>query len=465
MDIVVTKKDILWSYLAKFFNIGVGLITLPAILKLLSADEVGVNYILLSINSMIALFDMGFSSQFSRYLTYIFSGAQKIEKEGVASEYSSSINDHLLTVTIKTAKTIYGFLSLIAIVVLLTVGTLYIYHVTDGFALVENTLLIWLLFCASSFFNMYYLYLNSFLQGKGLVKEANQAQVASRIAQLLILLFLLIKGYGLLGVVIANFISPFVFRFLAIRFFYTSDLKCLISKNSVTKNEIKSTFEIIFFNAKKIGIIAAFAALLGYASTLIIAMYLPLPVVGAYGVLAQIVGIIGTISMTFLVSKMPQLSNLMVTNNFCAIKEQFGISMFLFYLIYLLGLVCLLFVPYVFSLFHFSISLPAYGIVVFYGVTRFIEQNQSAYCQLLIANNRLVYFTSSIITCIVEFLLLFVCLKIGWGLWGVVIAQAIPLFAYCAWKWPIYVCKEFQINILDDIICNPYRLLINKLRK
>ena len=418
MDIIVTKEDVLWSYLAKFFNIGVGLITLPAILKLLSADEVGINYILLSINSMIVLFDMGFSSQFSRYLTYIFSGAQKIEKEGVASEYSPKINKHLLAVTIKTAKTIYGILSFIALLVLLFAGTFYIYHVTNGFILIKNSLVIWLLFCASSFFNIYFLYLNSFLQGKGLIKESNQAQVASRIAQLLLLLILLLNGYGLLGVVIANLISPFVFRFLAYRKFYTVDINSYLCNITISKAEIRNTFDIIFYNAKKIGIIAAFAALLGYASTLIIAMFLPLPVVGSYGVLSQIVGIIGTISMTFLVSKMPQLSNLIITNNTCSLKNEFGMSMFVFYLIYILGLVCLLFVPYIFSLFDFSVSLPSYGIVLVYGVTRFIEQNQSAYCQLLVAQNRLLYFKSSIVTCIVEFVFLFVCLKIGWGLWG-----------------------------------------------
>lgn len=461
MDIIVTKRDILWSYLAKFFNIGVGLITLPAILKLLSAEEVGVNYILLSISSMIVLFDMGFSSQFSRYLTYIFSGAQKIEKEGVASEYSSDINKHLLAVTIKTAKTIYEILSFIALFFLFSAGTLYIYYITDGFQLINNIFLIWALFCLSSFFNMYFLYLNSFLQGRGLVKESNQAQVMSRIVQLILLLVLLLNDCGLLGVVIANLIAPFVFRFLAFKQFYTADLNSLICDIQVTREEVKKTFGIIFYNAKKIGVIAAFAALLGYASTLIIAMFLPLPVVGSYGVLSQIVGVIGTVSMTYIVSKMPQLSNLMVTNNKIALKKEFGFSMFVFYVIFLGGIICLLFVPFLFNLFGFSVTLPAYGIVIFYGITRFVEQNQSAYCQLLIAQNRLLYFKSSILTCVAEFTLLFVCLRFGWGLWGVVIAQAIPLYAYCAWKWPVFVCKEFEINFMKDVICIPYKSLIN----
>ena len=463
MDIIVTKRDILWSYLAKFFSVGTGVITLPAILKLLSADEIGINYILLSINSMIALFDMGFSSQFSRYLTYIFSGAQSIKKEGVTLDYSDHVNGKLLAITIRTAKTIYFYLSSLALILMLTIGTYYIYTVTNSFTLVDNIHIIWLLFCGSTYFNLYFLYLNSFLQGRGLVKETNQAQVLSRIIQLLLLLILIMEGFGLLGVVIANFIAPFVFRLIAYKKFYTKETCLLMQDVIVSYDDIKETFKILFYNAKKIGIIAAFASLLGYASTLIIAMFLPLPIVGSYGVLAQIVGIIGTIALTFLTSKMPQLSYLIVTRNECALKKEFGMGMFVFYCIYISGLLILSFFPYLFSFFHFSVSLPAYGIVMLYGFTRFVEQNQSAYCQLLIAQNKLLYFKSSIITCVLEFALLVLLLKMGIGLLGVVLAQAIPLFAYCAWKWPIFVCRSFDIGIIQDIMVNPlYKLLYNR---
>ena len=91
MEIKVQKRDVIWSYLAQFFNLGVGFITLPAILKMLSADEVGLNYILISISSVIVLFDMGFSSQFSKNITYVLSGAQTIEKEGISSDYKLSL--------------------------------------------------------------------------------------------------------------------------------------------------------------------------------------------------------------------------------------------------------------------------------------------------------------------------------------------------------------------------------------
>ena len=39
MEIHITKKDVLWGYIAQFFNIGAGILLLPVILKLLPADR------------------------------------------------------------------------------------------------------------------------------------------------------------------------------------------------------------------------------------------------------------------------------------------------------------------------------------------------------------------------------------------------------------------------------------------
>ena len=76
-EISVTKKDIIWGYLAQFFLVASGLITLPLVLNILSAEEIGMNYLMLTIGSLVSLLDFGFAPQFGRNITYIFSGAQK----------------------------------------------------------------------------------------------------------------------------------------------------------------------------------------------------------------------------------------------------------------------------------------------------------------------------------------------------------------------------------------------------
>ena len=82
-QIVISRKDIIWGYVTLFFQMASGLITLPLILKMLSAEEIGMNYLMLTVGSLVSLFDFGFAPQFGRNITYVFAGAQALKKEGV----------------------------------------------------------------------------------------------------------------------------------------------------------------------------------------------------------------------------------------------------------------------------------------------------------------------------------------------------------------------------------------------
>ena len=461
MEIKVSKKDVVWSYVAQFFNLATGLITLPLILKLLSADEVGFNYILISINSIVVLFDLGFSGQFSRYLTYIFSGAQKIQKEGISQEYSESINEHLLASIIKTAKRIYLIVSIIASFFLLTLGTWYVYSVTEGFSLVGNAVLVWCVFCLSSFFNIYYLYFNAFLQGRGLIKENKQAQVYSRVVQITITFILLIAGYGLLSVVVANLIAPFVFRFFAYKRFYTSDIKIILVNNIIQKNEIREVFSILWFNAKKMGIIGILSSALGYASTLVIGSYLSLADVASYGLLVQLTGVVVGVATIHFFSIVPKLSSLMVKKDYVEMRRHFGLSMFFFYIIIITGAIAMFSAVPLLKWLNFDTQLPPYMIVSIYYVYKVNEQNQSLFSQLFLINNDLRFYPCAVWTGIISFASLWLSLYVGLGLLGVVLSQSIPLYAYAAWKWPMESMKKYNIRVRKDFVLHPVYFIKN----
>ncbi len=162
MRISVSKSDIAWSYVAQFFNVGSGLITLPVILHMLSTDEIALNYLMITISTIVGLFDFGFAPQFSRNISYVFAGAQEIKKEGIA-ETTDSINMRLLAGMIGVAKMVYARIALVALVSMLTAGTYYIYIVTEEFSKVENALLIWIIYSFSVYFNLYFIYYGSLL--------------------------------------------------------------------------------------------------------------------------------------------------------------------------------------------------------------------------------------------------------------------------------------------------------------
>lgn len=122
MKIEIKRKDIIWSYAAKMFSIGSGFITLPLILHLLTPEEIGMNYLMLTISSMIGFLDFGFSPQFGRNFTYVSSGAQKLKRQGIEENINGNVNYHLLATMIKTAKFVYRRLAIVSLLLMLIGG-------------------------------------------------------------------------------------------------------------------------------------------------------------------------------------------------------------------------------------------------------------------------------------------------------------------------------------------------------
>lgn len=457
MEIKTTKNDVIWSYLAQVVNMSAGLLTLPVVLKILSPDEIGMNYILISITSIVSLFDLGFSSQFARNITYIISGAQTLEKEGISNTFSDTINELLLSTVYNSAKRIYRYLAFIALLLLLSIGTIYIGYITDWYVTIPNILYIWILFCITCFFNIYFLYYNAFLLGRGMVAVSKMAQVYSRVASVVLTIVLLLLGCGLYSIVISNLLTPFIFRIYAHIKFYDDWTEKILKTNIPSSASIKNVIGILFYNAKKLSIISILATAIGYASTLVVGGYLTLADVGSYGVLVQIVNVVATVSCTFMYSIMPSLSNLLAQNRVKEMTNRFGFAMFFFYVIQVIGLFVIPLLPLVFNIFHFNVNLPILPIIICYYLYKFFDQNQSLYSQALLAGNDLIFFKSAVFSGLSSFILMIALLSCGCGLWGVIMSQVIPLAAYPGWKWPTYTKRKYSIAFATDLIITPCR--------
>lgn len=242
MEIRVSKKDVVWGYISIFFQMTSGIIVLPFILRMLSSEEIGYNYLMLTIGSMIALFDAGFSPMFGKNISYLFSGAQELKKEGVVESYSEVLNYHLIATMLEVAKMVYRRLSVLVLLLMLTIGTIYIYYVTDGFSSVKHSLAIWCVYSFSTFFNLYFAYFNALLTGTGQIKEEKKAIILSRIGYITISIILLFCGMGLMSVCIANLVSPFLGRYVSYKYFFTKELLEQLSGQTVTKEDKHNTF-------------------------------------------------------------------------------------------------------------------------------------------------------------------------------------------------------------------------------
>lgn len=450
MGVRISKSDMVWSYVALFFNMGSGLITLPVILHMLSTEEIAMNYLMMTIGSMVAMVDFGFSPQFARNFTYVFSGATELKEEGVSENVQSGINYHLLRCLIDCAKTIFRYMSLIVLILMLTAGTWYISAITDGFTNIENSLLIWIVYSLSVYLNIYFCYYSSLLTGRGMIKEAKKAGMFSRIVYILLTYSLLLAGFGLLGVCIANLISPFISRWISYRCFYDAQIKEALSGEKSSGEEVRNLFHILWYNAKKLGIttVGTYAAL--KFSLFISGLYLTMEDVSSFGLLMQLANYIVMISTTFNSTLIPELTSYKVNNNQDGLIKRFSWALNVFQVSFIClsaGLVLL--GPALLHLIGSNADLPSRLIVVLYLLILFLENNHSLFATFITVGNSVPFAKVSIISgtliCIGDFLIL---KYTGLGLLGLVLVQGIVQLAYNNWYWPYKVCKDLNLSYI-----------------
>lgn len=444
----ITKKDIVWSFLATFFNIGAGIITLPLILNRLSADEIGMNYLMITVSTMVALLDFGFAPQFARNITYVFAGAHEIKKEGVA-EAHETINYNLVARMIGVAKMVYGILAVISLIVMLTGGTWYIWDVTDGFTNVKNSLLIWIIFSFSVFFNVYYFYYTSLLTGRGLVMQSKKATIIQRCTYLVLTYIFLLLGWRLLGVVIANLISPFVGRFLCYFYFYDKELKENLKPHQPTKQEKTELFKTIWYNSKKLGLVYIGSYAINKLGMFFAGLFLSLEEVASYGLMVQIGGLISGISMTYNGTEQPRYSAFRTEKKYTELINLFAKTMNVYYILMFLGFVCLIILgPWVLKIIGSNAQLPTTITIIVFGIMILLESNTSEFATLIITDNKIPFVESSLLTGIAICIGTYIELKYtDFGILGIIIVQIGCSMVYSYWKWTYVICKEFKISL------------------
>ena len=178
----------MWSYAATVMMIGAGLILLPFILHSMSAEAVGIWQLFQTITMLVTLLDFGFRPTFARNISYIFAGVKELRKEGVAAVEQNTRQDieldyGLLKATIGAMRRFYRWIALSVLAILLTAGTAYMLFILGKYTGDRTDALIaWVLLITINSYNLYTLYYDALVQGKGYVKRTQQIMIVGQLA-------------------------------------------------------------------------------------------------------------------------------------------------------------------------------------------------------------------------------------------------------------------------------------------
>lgn len=443
----IGKRDLIWATLATLFRIGSGVLLFPLVLNMLPSETVGVWTIFTSVTMIIGIMDFGFSPSFARNIAYIFSGVRSLKRDGheCVDATDAQIDYNLLKRTIRAMQYFYSRMALILFAFLSIVGTFYIYTLMQNYAGdVREIYLAWAIVCVVNSYNLYTLYYDALLNGRGLIKRKNQIVLIGNVAYLSLAVLLLLCGFGLIAIVSAQLASVLIIRTLSYKSFYSNEITSNLA--AVEEVDYKDILRAIMPNALKLGLASLGGFLTFRLSTFVGPLFISLSDMASYGITLQLLAVVSSLALLYTNVYLPKVFQWRVERNVALIRKTFYISTLLVFVIFLCGGIAIdLLGNWALNLFGGQTQLLSGALFVFLVIHYYLETNMVNSTEYLLAKNEVPFYKRYLVSgCITVFLLFLLVGYFDWGLWGVIAAPMISQSVLQYWKWTCEVYKELK---------------------
>lgn len=474
MIINVHTRDVLWNYAGVLFSFGSTLIFWPILIHFMSTDLVGIWFIFSSIGGVVQLFDFGFNPTISHSVSYAWSGAADLKKEGaVFASENVGPNMPLVLGVMRACRYLYLRIAILAAVVMLTFGTWYLNKVAYEYMSYEMYFA-WIIYIVGVFLNLFIGYYSVVLLGIGDVFRQNEANIFAKIIYVFLGCIGIISGHGLLGISIAFLVSGVFQRFLCKRYLDKCHRFSKFSEASkYNKYTIRNILKTMWHNAWRDGLVTATFYLTGQATVLIAGIFLSLSETGIYSMCMQVMNIIIGIANGSLPALTPAMHSAYANKNKEMARRLYKKAMGGFYALSILGVIGFIIVgvPVIswlksdFVINRIQFLLLACSMIL---LTR--HRNSAWFISTM---NTLPYTFAFIAYAILSVIASYLGLALfNLGIMGLICIPLLVESIYNNWYWNVVVNQYLEISELDivrtgvieskEILRKLYKLLIQK---
>ena len=414
------------------------------------------------------LLDSGFTPTLSHCMSYAWSGAMDLKKQGVVfSGERSGPNYALVYGILSTCRTLYFGISCAATLVMIFAGTLYVQRIAATY-LSWQVYATWGLYIASTFINLYIGYYAVVLIGIGDMFHKNRAQILAKGAFLLLGTVGLVCGFGLLSLGVAYFTSGFVLRFLCKRYLIKAhNFDEIFQKYRHQKNYSKRhVLTMMWPNAWRDGLVTVTLYLTGQATVLMSSGFLTLYETGIYSFSMQVINALLGIASGMFGAYVPAIQSAYVSRNRKIMKNLYAKSIACLFHLSFLGIVgfVIIGIPIVqFLRQDFIIERPAFLLLAL-SIYVMVRHRDSA-C-FISTMNRLPYTFSFIFFGIISISATYIGLAyFHLGLWGLILIPLAIQSIYNNWKWNQVVNRYLhttEIKLIRQGTADLLRIVVNK---
>lgn len=451
------RRDVAWGYLAQALNIGAGLLLLPAVLRYLPTEDVGLWFVFITLTSLAQLLEFGFQPTIARNTAYVFAGARSLTEQGLPTEVlaGSGVNEGLLADLVQASRTIYRGVAVVGGLALLAGGSLYVMSVVTPQQSLPSVLGAWSLFASGYVVNFYYGYVNGLMQGRGDVVAANQVIIVTRASMLVCGVGALAAGGGLLGLGGATFLACVFGRVVALHFF----LRGAPNRPPVHTSNTRATVKLLWHSASRLGVVQIGAFLIQRANVLIASSFLGVGAAASFGMTVTLMMTLSGVAAVILQVRMPRLAAAQAARDLPALRVLFGEVLVVAWATFLTGLVVLVVGgEWLLRLVGSKTTLLSVPLLCLFGMIMLFELNHSLAAGYLTTRNRVPFLRAGLLSgmliCVVS-----MALVKRFDVTGLIAAQGLVQLAYNNWKWPREARKDLGAGWRELIVLGVRRTL------
>lgn len=444
------NRGLVLGVTAQFLQYGAALLLLPFIVVRLSAEEVGIWYVFMAVQGLAMLMDFGFQSTFARNFALAFSGAKELIKEGLADGKHETANYELVARVLYIARLIYASVSLVVLVVLLTLGSLYVLNLAESAPLSKDSVLLaWLMFAVALSINLYFMWISPLLIGADKVEQNYLYLIVNRVVFVLGGVILLELDFGLLGLALSFLLGVMTARYVA-GYFIRPINRLLVKSNTTCFDAAKKDLQTVWHNASRMGLVSLGAFLIIRSNVFIVSHFMGLVAAASYGMTIQLyMGLSSVAQMIFQVN-IPKMVKARVE---CDIKKLRAIvyssTIFYFVLFFAGAVVIILFGSMALDFIGSEAELLNVELMTLLAVIFLLEGNHSNCALTITTGNKVPFVYPALISGFAIFTLSTMSASLGFGLLGIIASQGGVQLAYNNWKWPWLVYGELNQNTVS----------------
>lgn len=455
------RGDMAVGMLGMFMQMGTGLVMLPATAVFLTPSQLTFWSVFLTIQALNALLEFGFSPAFSRNFTYVFSGARTLSREGVPDRQGGECDPQVLRNLMYASQRFYALLGVASFILLSTVASFYIYHLSRHLPDVQSVWPAWAILVVAHAASTYFNWQTALLFGADRMRKFYFVIIASRLVQVVVSVAGLVMTGSIVVLAIGYAASILVYRVLTQ--YFLRDIIKSVAKVAPQQVEAKHMTSVVAHNAMKVGWVTLGGFLASRFNILSLSMFLAAKPAAEYAISQQALNALASVSLVGTSLLTPMLANARFHRDKTTLREIFSFINLSAFLIFVAGVIGLFLLGNtLLGLIHSKTMLPAAPVLLMICVIYWLDAQVTISTQFILTSNRVPYLKAMVATGAAVALGVLAAGFLGGDLMTFLMIQAGIVLAYNAWKWPAEASAEVGLspaNFLSSALAGAQRVL------